>query len=50
MGGLPTAGTLVTGAPNLLATWSMVIPRDGVAHVGFLDGNAIVRRDHVGAA
>src|SRR6266404_1329470 len=31
MGGLPTAGTLVAGAPNLPATWSMVMPRVGVA-------------------
>src|SRR6266478_2814083 len=30
IGGLPTAGTLVTGAPNLVATWSMVMPRVGV--------------------
>src|SRR6202034_3948072 len=30
IGGLPTAGTLVTGAPNLVATWSMVMPRAGV--------------------
>src|ERR1700722_5146169 len=31
IGGLPTAGTLVTGAPNFVATWSMVMPRVGVA-------------------
>src|ERR1700686_1880521 len=30
IGGLPTAGILVTGAPNLVATWSMVMPRVGV--------------------
>src|SRR5882762_7150403 len=30
IGGLPTAGTLVTGVPNLVATWSMVMPRVGV--------------------
>src|ERR1700675_5070458 len=31
IGGLPTAGTLVTGVPNLVATWSIVMPRAGVA-------------------
>src|ERR1700722_4442382 len=31
IGGLPTAASLVTGAPNLAATWLMVIPRFGVA-------------------
>src|ERR1700691_3478728 len=31
IGGLPTAGTLVTGVPNLVATWSIVMPRVGVA-------------------
>src|ERR1700727_1817457 len=30
IGGCPTAGTLVAGAPNLPATWSMVMPRVGV--------------------
>src|SRR5882724_6988957 len=30
IGGLPTAGTLVAGAPNLPETWSMVMPRVGV--------------------
>src|ERR1700730_2382358 len=27
IGGLPMAGTLVTGVPNLVDTWSMVMPR-----------------------
>src|SRR5260370_9127027 len=31
MGGLPTAGVFETGAPNFVDTWSMVIPRAGVA-------------------
>src|ERR1700679_1975165 len=31
IGGLPTAGTLVTGSPNLAATWPILIPRLGVA-------------------
>src|SRR3984957_5485104 len=31
IGGVPTAGTLLAGAPNLPATWSMVMPRLGGA-------------------
>src|ERR1700690_3382350 len=30
IGGVPTAGTLLAGAPNLFATWSIDIPRVGV--------------------
>src|ERR1700691_1338725 len=31
IGGLPTAGIFVTGAPNFAVTWSMVMPRAGIA-------------------
>src|ERR1700676_4411262 len=30
IGGFPAGGTLGTGAPKLVATWSMVMPRVGV--------------------
>src|SRR5579883_2324647 len=31
IGGCPTGATLLMGAPNWLATWSLVMPRCGVA-------------------
>src|SRR3979490_2397990 len=31
IGGVPTAGTFLPGAPTLPAAWSMVMPRAGVA-------------------